>query len=78
MATKVKTKKRKTSSVKKSTPKVVRYEGRFIGPMAEGTGVRVGADTVRRIFPRDVWLTLSGKDEADALRQMADFQVREV
>jgi len=54
------------------------YEGCYVGPFAEGTGVRVGSAIMPRIFPRNQWMHLSSENEAQALVELGNFKVRQV
>jgi len=58
-------------------PTVGGFEGCYVGPFAEGSGVRVGSAVLPRLFPRNQWMKLSGETEAQALVELGNFKVRQ-
>jgi hypothetical protein len=58
-------------------PTVGGFEGCYVGPFAEGSGVKVGSGVLPRLFPRNQWVKLSGETEAQALVELGNFKVRQ-
>ena len=62
---------------KKESKKRRIYEAKYTGPFAEGTGIRVGNNVLRSIFPRAKGWVQILRVEYDAMKQMGDFKVRQ-